>query len=82
MLREERGRKVKEFRHISKDVQDTMVANFLESIGNLEAIICPDLDETMNAIEIIGLRLRAQQSGRGLTMFAKLILDRAISANY
>jgi hypothetical protein len=73
---------MKTFQHISKDTQDTMVANFLETIGNLEAIVCPDLDETMDAIEVIGMRLRAESPGRGLTTFARLILDRACTANF
>lgn len=70
------------FQHISKDQRDRMVVNFMETIGNLEALQCPDLDETANAIEMIGLRLRHELPGRGLTMFAKLILDRAMSARF
>lgn len=62
---------------------DMMVANFLETIGNLEAIRGShlDLDDTAEVVKTIGLRLRAEQPGRGL-MLAKLILDRAMSARF
>ncbi len=72
---------IKQFRHISKDQRDRIVANFLETIGNCLPLQCSDLDETADAIEVIGLRLRAELPGHGLAMFAKMILDRAVMTN-
>jgi len=73
---------MKQFSRIGKDKQNTMVANFLETIGNLEALDCGNLDETADAIEVIGLRIRAESPGKGLIMLAKAIIDRSASANF
>jgi len=72
---------MKTFQHISKDVQDRMVANFLESIGNLAALSLADLDELADALMVIGLRIRAESPGQGLLMLAKIIMDHAARPN-
>ena len=68
----------------SREKLETMVANFLESIGNLQAIEQSDLNEVAHAVEYIGHRLndetRAAQL-RGYLLVAKAILDRAMSVN-
>ncbi len=67
--------------HISSKQREQILTNFLETIGNLLPLQCPDLEETADAIEMVGLRIRCN-ANRGLLMYAKLILDRATSANH
>lgn len=69
------------FNHIDRDTRDRMVANFIETIGNLQALECSDLSEIMDACEIIGSTLRQQlkgMNGHGNLIFAKLIIDQAM----
>jgi hypothetical protein len=57
-----------------------MVANLIETVGNLEALPTADPDDLASELEIIGARLRTEMQavqGRGLLMFAKVILDHA-----
>jgi len=70
---------VETFRTISNDTLDTMVANFTETIGNLQAMETSDMDELIRACEVIGRRVRAGliPEGRGLLLFAKIIVDDA-----
>jgi hypothetical protein len=67
------------FKTISQDTMNTMVANFTETIGNLEALETSDIGELLQACEIIGARVRAatMPEGRGLLLFAKLIIEQA-----
>jgi hypothetical protein len=67
------------FKTISNDTLDTMVANFTETIGNLEALETSDMDELIRACEVIGKRVRValEPEGRGLLLFAKIITEQA-----
>ncbi len=70
--------------HISKETMDEIVNGFNDAMGNLIALVapdCPDFEETAEAVESIGLRLRRGESGHGLLMLAANILQRAVTAN-
>ncbi len=73
-----------ELSELERNKLETMVANFLATIGNLQAIERPDLNDVAHAIEYIGHRLNDETRAtklRGHLLFAKGILDRALSAN-
>lgn len=66
-----------------REALDRMVVNFLETIGNLEAIEGKP-EETASAIEFIGKRLRDECCAgelRGHAQLAKMILDIATMPN-
>jgi len=66
------------FKEIDRATRDQMVANFIETVGNLEALTCSDFNELARACEVIGKRIREEMpEGRGLLMFAKIIVDQA-----
>jgi len=78
------GRKIGGFKVCNTDLQDQMLANFIETIGNLEAMEkCPHIGEIVDACNRIGDKLRSRmieaggQIGPGLLVMAKLIIDRA-----
>ncbi len=65
------------FSEISRNQLDTMVANFIETVGNLFAIEHVSLKEQALAVEHIGKRLREEFCEVGLlghAMLAKQIL--------
>ncbi len=68
------------FKHISQDTRTAVVAAFVEAIKAVRKLECPDLDETANALQIVGANLRSEcgaGNGMGELMFAKVILDHA-----
>ena len=70
-----------EFKLIPRNVQDAVATDFRVAISSAKALHCSDLDETADAVEAIGLKLRCETS-RGALMLAKAIIDRAVSANH
>lgn len=64
---------------VEKGTRDRVVANFLDSIGHLQALEGADLGEIVEACEIIGAQIRCALncSERGLLALAKIILDHA-----
>ncbi len=73
------------FTQISRRTRDTMVANFVETIGNLQALECSHLGEIMDACELIGAGVRDRfvaSGNQGLLLFARLIIERANRSNH
>jgi len=68
---------VRTMKQIDRDTLDTMVTNFLETIGNLFALEFVSLEEQAQAVEHIGRRLRdccCDAKLRGHAMLANQIL--------
>lgn len=74
-------------REIHPTAVDTMVANFIETLGNLDAIMGPSFstpEEIACAIDLIGKRLRQECYGGKLrfhAMLAKQILTIATTSD-
>ena len=65
------------FKQIDRDTLDTMVTNFVKTIGNLFALEFVNMDEQAAAVEHIGRRLRDEFCAaklRGHAMLANQIL--------
>ena len=68
---------VREFQQVDRETLDTMLTNFLETVGNLAPLDLASLDEQAAAVEHIGRRLRDEFCAaklRGHAMLANQIL--------
>lgn len=63
---------VRESKQVDRETLDTMVTNFIETVGNLYALEFVSTDEQAQAVEHIGRRLRDEFCAGGMRGYAML----------